>query len=171
MAPNFSMKVSTTKFNKDAVRVELLAAARKAGDKLKKEFEKTTASWDGEKPEFVPDFGVNVGDGAFMNMTMAGGLGRDKWVWLNFGTAAHAIAPKSPGGVLAFQSGYQSKTTPGVIGSGPGGASGPMVFSRGVWHPGTKPRNWSPLIMKNFKPVFRADMKDAVATGLRKAKG
>lgn len=171
MAPNFSMNVSMKNFNKDAVRVELLAAARKAGDKLKKEFEKTTASWEGEKPGFVPDYGVEMSDGAFLNMTMAGGLGRDKWVWLNFGTRPHAIEPKSPGGVLAFQSGYQSKTTPGVIGSSSGGASGPMVFSRGVMHPGTKARNWSPIIMKNFKPVFRVDMKDALATGLRKAKG
>lgn len=171
MAPNFSMNVNIKAFNKDAVRVELLAAARKSADKLKKPFEKTFATWSGEKPELVPDYGVNMSDGVFLNMTMAGGLGRDKWIWLNFGTPPHAIQPKTPGGVLAFQSGYQSKTTPGVIGSGPGGASGPTVFSRGVMHPGTQARNWSPLIMKDFKPVFRADMKDALATGLRKAKG
>lgn len=61
------------------------------------------------------------------------------------GTRPHMIFPKKPGGRLRFQWGghgsYVSKTLPGYINSRAGGSSGPIVYRRGVKHPGTEPRH------------------------------
>lgn len=171
MAPTFAMPVKVKQLKADAVRPELLKGLDKASKKLVKEFEKTTKTWSGDKPTFEPIITLEQGSGAGLDLALTGNAkGIKKWFWLEEGTPPHVIEPKTPGGVLAFQTGYQSKTVPGVIGSGPGGASGPTAFSRGVMHPGTEARGWSVLIKKDFKPVFRDDMQAALAAGLKKAK-
>lgn len=70
--------------------------------------------------------------------------------YVNFGTRPHLIGPRNAR-YLRFASNYTAKTRPGVIGSGPGGPSGSMVFFRGVvMHPGTKPRKFTKEIAKLF---------------------
>lgn len=159
MAGNFSMRVSAPRLRQDAIRVELLAAVRQLSEKLKIPFAKTVATWDGEKPEFIPDYHVTQGEGVVLNMTLGGGKGADKWGWLNFGTRVrYAI----------LSSDWQSKTTPGFLGSGPG--SGRVVkIDINNPQPGIEARDWSVIIMKDFKPVFSEAMHDALADGLRKA--
>ena len=53
---------------------------------------------------------------------------------------------------LAFQAGSTPKTTPGVIGSGPGGASGPLVLTQVVRHPGGRPRRFDAAVVKEMTP-------------------
>ena len=66
--------------------------------------------------------------------------------YVDRGTPPHIIRPKKPGYPLRFQSGYKSKTTPGVIGSKAGGPRGDFVRAMEVHHPGTKPRKFSEAI-------------------------
>lgn len=55
------------------------------------------------------------------------------------GSRPHRIVPRNAKR-LAFQSDFTPKTQPGQIDSGPGSRGGAWVFSKGVNHPGTKPR-------------------------------
>lgn len=70
------------------------------------------------------------------------------WNWLDKGTRPHRIEPKKRAGLLRFRTGYVARTRPGSLDSGAGGANGPFVFSRGVNHPGTKPRKWTKKIQE-----------------------
>ena len=159
--PTFNMKVSAPKLDKAAVRVELLAALRQHGKSLVKVFETTTASWVGDKPKFEPQSSLTEGEGAGLDIGMSGeGKAVDKWFWLDKGTAVRR-ALMSPD--------WASKTAPDVVGSGPG--SGKVIFvSRKLSLPGIKARNWSKIIRREMKPIFRADMKAALDKGLAKAK-
>lgn len=159
MAPTFNMRVSAPRLRDEAIREELEKALDKLGVKLVKEFEKTTKTWQGDKPTFVPDTRLRQGTGAGLSIGMEGGRGVDKWTFLNFGTRVrYAI----------LSSDWQSKTTPGFLGSGPG--SGRVVkIDINNPQPGIEARDWSVIIMKDFKPVFREAMHDALADGLRKA--
>lgn len=62
--------------------------------------------------------------------------------YVNEGTRPHFIAPKKRGGVLAFNSKFSPKSTPGSLQARRGSSGPPMVFSRGVHHPGTKARRF-----------------------------
>lgn len=67
------------------------------------------------------------------------------------GSRPHVIRPRRAGGRLRFQSGYRAKTRRGVIGSTGGGASGDVVFSRGVQHPGFEAREFSQQITEQME--------------------
>lgn len=168
--PQFSMQVSAPKLDKDGVRVELLRGLRESGKSVVKVFETTIASWEGDKPKFEPQISLTEADGAGLDIGLTGpALGIQKWFWLDEGTPPHTISAK-PGGRLAFQSGYKAKTVPGLIGSGPGGPSGGTVFAQSVEHPGTEAREWSKAIAKAVKPIFKDDMRAALAAGLKRAR-
>lgn len=167
--PTFGFTVSAPKLRADAYRVEFLAANRKLGKALAAEFDKTTKTWEGEKPTFEPVTSLTGGSGSTLDIAMTGSAkGAQKWRWLDEGTEPHDIRPKNAR-ALAFPSGYQAKTTPGFVGSGPGGPVGPVVFSQGVHHPGTAARGWSVLIKKDFEPKYRAGMQDALRAGTARA--
>lgn len=75
------------------------------------------------------------------------------------GTRAHRIIARR-GRFLRFRSGYRAKSSPDSLSSGAGGAFGDSRFAREVWHPGTKPRNYTKKIQaivdKEFPRVFSA---------------
>ena len=58
----------------------------------------------------------------------------EEFSYTTLGTAPHMI--QAHGRFLAFQANYQRKTIVGQIATRPGGASGPMVYTRQVAHPG-----------------------------------
>lgn len=158
--PDFQMKVKAPKINKDAVRVALLGQLEKTGKKLAETFDLTTETWEGDKPTFEPKITLNVGSGAGIEMGMTGsGKGQSKWLWLDFGTSVR----------YAIMSGdWKSKTTPGFVGSGPGGGSVVRIDVNNP-QPGIEARGWSVKIKKDFKPIFQEDMQAALADGLAKA--
>lgn len=87
------------------------------------------------------------------------------WKMVNEGTRPHVIVPKN-GKALVFGAGGRPKTTPGRLRSG-GGAKGNAVIIRPwVNHPGTKPRNFTALIMKRWRrgvqPFVRAAIEEAL---------
>jgi hypothetical protein len=155
---DFRFEVSAPKLQKDAIRVRLLAANRKLAKKLQAEFEKTVKTWEGDVPEFVTDTSLTLDEGAALSVILSGPeKGVKKWFWLNHGTSypRHAVMSDD----------WKSKTTPGFVGSGPG--RGEVVFiSRKINLPGIEARGWSKIIMKQFRPEYRAEMKEALAVGL-----
>lgn len=97
------------------------------------------------------------------------GKNKIKWVWMTEGTKPHRIEPVNAK-VLAFPSLYLPKTSPGGVFGGPGTSSGDTIFSMGVDHPGTEPREAEKHIKKEFQPTFSRDMENASRRGARKTK-
>lgn len=75
--------------------------------------------------------------------------GTEIWFYLDRGTRPHIIRARK--GFLAFLNEYQAGSRPNSLLVGPTKAGGRMIFARQVHHPGTKPRNWSKLMMKKWK--------------------
>lgn len=94
----------------------------------------------------------------------------DLWQALDkTGTRPHSITPKKTGGMLRFQWGgpgsYSAKTRPIARSGGPGRASGPIVFSRAVRHPGFSPRKFTESIGKRLEKQYRAAIDRGVRLG------
>lgn len=86
------------------------------------------------------------------------------------GTKEHLIFPVRAK-MLVFQWGgkgsYKAKTSPGVIGSGPGGPTGPIVRSKGVVHPGTKARGFTHAIQSYWGTSFAPEVQEAITRALK----
>jgi len=91
------------------------------------------------------------------------------WNWLDEGTKRHVIRARRAKR-LVFRAGpYVPKTVPNTLYARQGGYSvGPMVGPVEVTHPGTKPRNWTKLIMKQRAKWFNKTMQEAMKCGLQK---
>ena len=116
---------------------------------IKIDFATTTQTW-GDKPEFAieqPDPYTRI-------------VGTDGEIYgmLNEGTPAHDIRPRN-GRILRFGTPFRAKTVPRSISSGPGSKGKNVVWSRGVHHPGTKPRKWDEAIREKWDglvgPIFQ----------------
>ena len=138
------------------VRDEMMSIARDAQE----DFEKTVVTWK-NKPAFYIDerprsYVVETDD--------------EIYGFVDKGTKPHKIEPVNAN-ALAFQGGYQAKTTPRVIASRPGGPSGSVVFAASVQHPGTEARGFTKIILtrwqKQVEPRMRAALKGGIeAVGL-----
>lgn len=84
------------------------------------------------------------------------------FIYLELGTRPHAIRARRAK-ALKFQAGYSAKTTPGVLGSGPGGPFGETLFRPSVMHPGTKPRKWIDKIKEREQPQFERIVREELA--------
>ena len=85
------------------------------------------------------------------------------WGWVDLGTEPHFIFPKKPGGVLAFNIGYSAKTSPVANANvGTGKSSGARVFSRGVFHPGTEPRDFAAYFALQGEETLVRKINDAI---------
>lgn len=154
--------VKPQRLRQDAIRLEFLNALRKAGTQIKQDFEQTTATWK-HKPKF--EILISLAGGG---PTLLVDTNDRVYGYVNRGTKPHPIRPKRAK-ALAFQSGYQAKTAPGVIGSGPGGPFGDTVFSKGVRHPGTKARKFDEAIKKKREKWFKGQMEQALKAGVAKS--
>lgn len=121
----------------------------------KVDFEKTVETWK-DKPEFYIDerprsYAVVTDD--------------EIYHFVDKGTKRHPI-PKTGFALLAFRGDYQAKTTPRVIASHPGGASGPVVFATHVDHPGTQARNFSKLIHAKWEKQVANRVREKLKQGI-----
>lgn len=82
------------------------------------------------------------------------------------GVRPHVILPKERP-VLRFQSNYQPKTRPIARSGGSGRATGPIVFSRRVNHPGYPPRKFSESIGKRLRRQFEQAIDRGIRLGSR----
>lgn len=123
----------------DVPRVEaaVRAAMQQAADEAVELYEQATKTWE-HQPAFEQ---VPVKDGIIV------GTDSDIFGYVDEGTKPHTITIKNAR-VLRFRRGYQAKTSPGVLGSGSGGASGEYAYAKTVQHPGTKARNFTRLVQQ-----------------------
>ena len=137
----------------------MFKALERAADTFSKdillEFELTTGTWE-HKVKFERE--VSVGPASIDILV---GTDDEIYNYVDKGTREHVILPKGDY-PLAFQSGYNAKSTPGLISSKSGGPYGDVVYARGVIHPGTEPRNFDETIKKDMQPKFTKAMNKAM---------
>jgi hypothetical protein len=119
---------------------------------IKIDFDVTTQGWD-EEVEFTTS--------SPSTWTRRTATSNKIYGYVNDGTRPHRIVPKG-GGVLRFNAPFRAKTVPGRIMSGPGSAGGAEVFSRGVNHPGSAPRNFDKTIKEKWDKQFATVMQRAI---------
>jgi len=163
MALVLAKPIHPAKFNEKAFSDAFYEVAKKTGQDIKKDFEKTTETWD-HKPKF--EMIIAVGPNS---VDILVGTNDEIYGYVDDGTNEHLILPKKPGGVLAFKSKYRSKTIPNVIGSRWGGGSGDTIFAKWVIHPGSKARNFTKAISKKWTPIYKKRMEKAMADANKRA--
>ena len=147
--------IKPKKLNDREMRKVYLDAIRDFGDEMVKEFHKTTATWE-HKPKFEKLFQLSQGQaGVFV------GTDDEIYGYVNDGTKDHWVEPVNAS-ALAFNALYSAKTSPGRIGSSPGGPMGPVVFSKGHEVSGIEPRNFDEDIQKQMQPRFKRKMEQAM---------
>lgn len=131
------------------------AAIERALDRTAKEaegmFEVTFSTWK-NKPEIKTQ-----SSNARREIRVIGKI----YEYVDKGTVAHIIRPRRAR-FLSFRGGYRAKTSPGVITSRSGGATGKRVFAKVVHHPGTQARNFSVVIAVEIMPKFEANIQEAI---------
>lgn len=136
------------KLNTDAMMAALTKEMKDIHKEVDKDFDSTVKTWD-NKPKFDREFKSSKSQIRFFT-----GTNNEIYGYVSGGTRPHRIVPKRAK-VLKFKGTYNAKTSPGSIPAGPGGSSGADVFSKGVMHPGTKPRNFDKQIAKKWEKNFR----------------
>jgi hypothetical protein len=139
--------------------VEMYAALYEMADQIAKEMEFdfviTTGTWTHQvKFERL----VQVGP---KSIEIFVGTDDPIYGYVDEGTKPHVILPRGKN-VLAFPEGFVPKSQPNVISSFKGGHFGKTIFSKGVIHPGTKPRNFSKEIQKKWKNKIRGNVEKAM---------
>lgn len=122
-----------------------------AAVEVQKRFEATTRTWQNQ-----PDFAIEQDENSRT-------IGTDDEIYgyVSEGTRPHVIVAKA-GGSLAFGPGSTPKTQPRVIGSGPGGRGGAVIFRPRVNHPGTEARDFESAIAEEAEEFFPALMQQAI---------
>jgi hypothetical protein len=143
------------------MRLTLLNAVRKAARDIQKDFEKTTETWE-HKVKFESLVSL-TGPGPVVLV----GTDDEIYTYVDKGTRPHEIwagayTGKSDKTSLAFRTGHTPKTQPRVIGSGPGGTSGDLVYPIMVNHPGTEAREFDVTIAAKWDGAFKRRMEDAM---------
>lgn len=137
---------------RQAMHAEALTVAAEMGN----DFNKTTRTWK-HKVDFETVVKTPPGE-----VSAAVSTKDEIYGYVDKGTKPHRIRPKK-GGFLAFQGKYKSKTTPHVINSHQGGASGQFVYTRkAVKHPGTDAREFSRDIQAKWQPKLADRMQKVI---------
>lgn len=159
MTTELAKTIKPRKLNNAKVRQKLLKALKAEGDAVKKEYEKTVATWN-DPPKFEVLTDISGNDATVLVGPVGTDIQVNKFVWTDDGTKPHPIVAKNAP-VLVFQSGYSPKTLPGKIASYPAGHFGEFVHTKRVNHPGTKPRNFTKTIIAKRRKPFAKAVNDA----------
>ncbi len=149
------------RFRSEAFARAIGAAAKQAADEIQKDFEATTATWK-HKVKFDKIVSLEPSP-----VEVLVGTDDEIYRYVDEGTKAHPIfAKRAPALVFAWggPGSYTPKTKPRVIGSTPGGSSGPTVFRAYVDHPGTEARQFDKTIRQKWEPKFKRLMEGALKT-------
>lgn len=151
-----------TPFKPGIFRQEMHASALGVMVSMLKDYEKTVRTWD-HKVDFK---GVVNDKPAEISVSVST---QDKiYGYVDKGTKPHIIrAKRSPR--LFFKSKYKSKTTPHVIGSHRGGASGDTVVAKAVHHPGTDAREFTHDLQAKYQPKLKREMEKAIAKAAKQS--
>ena len=161
------MAIGPKRLNVDAVRLELLNNARKEGELVKRELEKTVMNWE-EKPKFEVLFAVSQSDVILIAGPSSPAKLVERWNWINEGTDPYIIrAKRAP--YLTFRIGYNAGSRPGTLQTRRGYYVGNYWRrKRSVRHPGIKARGWTGTITKRRMPKFIKSTNRALAVGMAK---
>jgi hypothetical protein len=162
MVARLAKGIKPKKLRVDKVRQNLLNTLRSEGNIVKKEYEKTIATWN-DPPKFEVLIGLERKEGGTATV-LIGPTGTElqvnKFVWTDEGTEEHPIEAKNAP-FLVFQSGYTPKTQPGKIASGPANRFGEFVKKKQVDHSGTEARRFTEIIVKRRRKPFAQAMIEA----------
>jgi len=137
---------------------EVKKALQAEAAKIKREYARTTATWR-RKPKFKQLTALGA------NAEVLVGTDDKIYNYVDLGTRPHYILPRRVRR-LRFRTGYAAKTTPGYIGSYPGGAFGDYRYARRVRHPGTKARGFTARIQEMRHRPFRERIMQAIRKGV-----
>lgn len=144
--------IRPSRLKEDAMQQALVNGMHKVATQIKQDFEKTVQTWD-EKPRFETHASLSSSE-----LTVVVDTNSTVYRYVSEGTKPHTIRPKRVR-ALAFPGVYNAKTTPGVLEAKSGGASGDMVYTKEVRHPGTQPRKFHEQIAKKWQPKFKHAME------------
>ncbi len=162
MVAELSKSIKPKKLKVDQVRLRILNELRKEGRRATKEFEKTTATWKGEKPTFKSLIGLTTEAATVVVGPGSSTKGAQKWVWLDEGTKPHPIVAKNaPNLVFRSGSGFTAKTSVGKFSSRAGTNTGSFLKKKRVNHPGIEARNWTGLYVKRRQKPFSENLIEA----------
>lgn len=150
------------KANFKAVMAEVEKEMKAIHKEVDKDFDSTVQTWD-NKPKWDREFKASSKQIRFATMTAD-----QIYSYVSGGTRPHRILPRR-GKTLAFPGTFRAKTSPGTIPSGAGGSSGATVYSRGVMHPGSKPRNYPEQIRRKWEKPFPNRLKTAMSRAAKKS--
>lgn len=154
MAKVTAIKAKSPNFRQ--ARDVMLEEMRKISEEMQKDFAATTETWS-KQPKFNTNLSLE-GNRPSIEIT----TDDEVYGYVDQGTKAHFVAPVKAK-ALAFPATYNAKTSPGVIGSQSGGASGAMAFSKGHMVSGIKPRKFSQKIVEKWRSEFGKRMLKAMA--------
>ena len=160
------------RMNWSKIEASLQAGSRETAKAIINEFEKTTLTWN-TKVKWSWDIKVKSAQTAAPIAVSAQIIvhvytDNEIWNWTDQGTKPHPIFPKKPGGVLAFPSAFGPKTSPGKMSSGSGFSGPPIAFAKYILkHPGTKARNWTPMVAKLAEQPWYKIMQQAMDKGAK----
>jgi len=160
------LKPSTLR--QDRMRLALLNGMRAVGRDMRKDYERTTKTWD-HKPKFEMLISLVGGP------TVLVATDDEIYGYVDEGTKPHTIfagayTGKSDKKVLAFPGTFSAKTIPGVLDSRPGRRGGATILRPYIRHPGSKARRFTKTIEKIWKPKFKRYMEQTMRD-VRRASG
>ena len=155
MVAELTKNIKPKKLKVDQIRLNILNELRKEGRRAVKEFEKTTATWKGDKPDFKFLIGLTKEAATVVVGPAGSGKGAQKWVWLDEGTKPHTIEAKNvPNLIFRDGRGFKPKTSVGKFSSVPGSNTGQFRKKKKVNHPGIDARGWSVIYVKRRQKPF-----------------
>jgi hypothetical protein len=165
MVAQLAKSIKPKKLKIKEVRLNILNELRAEGRAVKKEFDKTTATWKGAKPTFTFAIGLTGKDAIVLVGPAGNQEGAQKWVWLDEGTKKDypIVAKNKPLLIFRHGSGFRAKTKVKTFSSGAGANTGPWVSKKKVIHPGIEAREWSKEIVKKRQKKFNRRLSEAAS--------
>lgn len=164
--------IKPAKLKQDVFRLAFLTEMRRVGRLMQADLDACTETWQ-HKPNWKLEITLRGGPAVYLGLSGEGEANRI-FQYVDKGTKPHEIwagwwTGKSDKKWLAFPSVSEPKTTPGVIGSGPGGSAGEMQYRTHVHHPGTEARKFTDTLQEKWEPLFRDHMEDAMRLAAAKS--
>ena len=142
-------------YDVDAFDKPLDRAIKKIGGSMLSDYELTFQTWD-HKPVFTMVFERRLGA---RRVTV--GTDDEIYGYVERGTPPHTIRPRRAK-YLRFREAYGRKTRVGNLRSYRGGGVGRFVYRQRVRHPGTKPRDFTKLVVKNAKRIAAKEIQGTI---------
>lgn len=152
MPNNTSVELTAILPKGDVINIKAMMGVIKGGSveiakKVRVDLQKTTRTWK-HRVVFVIKIGVGNDESQVTVYT-----DDDIYNYVSGGTKPHWIKPRRAK-ALRFGVPFKAKTRVGFIGSSNGKRGDTLVFSKGVYHPGSEARDFDKVIADKWQPVY-----------------